>query len=136
MTKLGKPQKPRRELTPEQAAIAHHEGTERPFTGPWLDEKRRGVYRCLVCGEPLWNSEAKYDSGTGWPSFTQPIGEGAVATKVDHKIGAPRTEVHCAKCGAHMGHVFDDGPGPDGKRYCINGSVLDFEASPETPKKS
>ncbi len=131
MTKSDKPAPTREELreklTPEQYAIAVEEGTERAFTGPWLDEKREGVYRCVVCGEPLWSSTSKYDSGSGWPSFTRPIEPSAVETKTDHKIGLPRTEVHCASCGAHMGHVFDDGPGLEGKRYCINGTVLDFE---------
>lgn len=128
--------KRRQELTPQQRAIAFEEATERPFTGPWLDEKRAGVYRCAVCDTQLWSSEAKYDSGSGWPSFTRPIGDAAVETKTDFKIGAPRTEVHCANCGAHMGHVFDDGPGPEGKRYCINGSVLDFcEIEDDSDKK-
>lgn len=127
---MTKPEKPTNHaLTPEQRAIAFEEATERAFTGPWLNEKRTGVYRCVVCDTPLWGSDAKYDSGSGWPSFTHPIEDDAVATKTDYKIGVARTEVHCAKCGAHMGHVFDDGPGPEGKRYCINGRVLDFEAA-------
>ncbi len=127
MTKPEKP--PNHALTPEQRAIAFEAATERAFTGPWLNEKRTGVYRCVVCETPLWGSDAKYDSGSGWPSFTHPIEGGAVGTKTDYKIGVARTEVHCAKCGAHMGHVFDDGPGPEGKRYCVNGRVLDFEAA-------
>jgi peptide-methionine (R)-S-oxide reductase len=136
MTKSDKTKR-RDDLTPEQHAIAFEEATERAFTGPWLDEKREGVYRCVVCDAPLWASEAKFDSGSGWPSFSRPVEAGAVETKTDFKIGAPRTEVHCAKCGAHMGHVFDDGPGPEGKRYCINGSVLDFcEASTDPHKKT
>jgi peptide-methionine (R)-S-oxide reductase len=133
MTQSDRPA-PKKELTAEQKAIAFREATERAFTGPWLNEKREGVYRCVVCDAPLWGSDAKYDSGSGWPSFTRPIRTGAVETKTDYKIGVPRTEVHCANCGAHMGHVFDDGPGPEGQRYCINGSVLDFTASADAPK--
>lgn len=114
-------------LTPEQRDIAFGEGTERPFSSPLNDEKREGVYRCAVCGEPLFSSEHKYESGSGWPSFYKPANEAALETKTDRKLMVPRTEIHCAKCGAHMGHLFPDGPRPTGERYCINGSVLDFQ---------
>lgn len=114
-------------LTPDQKEIAFGEGTERPFSSPLNDEKRDGVYRCAVCGEPLFSSEHKYESGSGWPSFYKPASETALETKSDRKLMAPRTEIHCANCGAHMGHLFPDGRRPTGQRYCINGAVLDFE---------
>lgn len=114
-------------LTPEQRDIAFGEGTERPFSSPLNNEKREGVYRCAVCGEPLFSSAHKYESGSGWPSFYKPASEAALETKTDRKLMVPRTEIHCARCGAHMGHLFPDGPRPTGERYCINGSVLDFE---------
>ncbi|MEI7608762.1 MAG: peptide-methionine (R)-S-oxide reductase MsrB, partial [Rhodospirillaceae bacterium] len=102
-------------LTPEQHAVLREEGTERPFTSPLNDEHRAGRFACAGCGQPLFSSEAKFDSGTGWPSFWAPL-EGGVETREDRKFGMIRTEVHCHRCGGHLGHVFDDGPKPTGKR--------------------
>lgn len=115
----------RKRLTPEQFYILRKEGTERPFTSPLLKEKRKGVFLCAADGNPLFSSQTKYESGTGWPSFWKPL-KGAVGTSTDYKLGYPRTEVHCARCGGHLGHVFDDGPPPTGKRYCINGDAMTF----------
>lgn len=117
----------REQLTDQQYRIARQEGTERAFTSPLNNEKRDGEYHCVACGALLFRSDAKYDSGSGWPSFYQPASEGALASRSDRKLFMERTEVHCASCGAHMGHVFPDGPQPTGLRYCINGSVLDFQ---------
>ncbi len=114
-------------LTPEQIEVTQRGGTERPFTGRYWDEKRPGVYRCVVCDEPLFSSEAKYDSGSGWPSFTEPIDAGRIAEHGDDSHGMHRVEGRCANCGAHLGHVFPDGPGPDGLRYCINSAALRLE---------
>lgn len=116
----------REKLSPEEDAIAFAEATEYAFSHPLYTEKRPGEYHCTVCGEFLFAANDKYDSGSGWPSFSQVARQGAVETKEDLKLALPRTEVHCANCGAHLGHVFPDGPGPDGLRYCINGNVLDF----------
>ena len=114
-------------LTDEQFRVGVKDGTERAFSpGNHNDEKRDGVYHCVGCGTPLFSSEHKFDSGTGWPSFYQPIRETAVDTKTDFKLIMPRKECHCASCGLHMGHVFKDGPPPTGQRWCINGVVLDF----------
>ncbi|HEU4994492.1 MAG TPA: peptide-methionine (R)-S-oxide reductase MsrB [Gemmatimonadaceae bacterium] len=116
-----------KQLTPEQYHVTREKGTERAFTGKYWDNKKPGVYRCIGCGEPLFESDTKFESGTGWPSFTKPMNEAAVETEDDRSYGMRRTEVHCKKCGSHLGHVFDDGPGPTGQRFCINSCSLDFE---------
>lgn len=115
----------RKRLTPQQFLILRRAGTERPYTSPLLKEKRKGIYLCAGDGNPLFSSATKFESGTGWPSFWKPL-PGAIGTSVDHKLGYPRTEVHCARCGGHLGHVFNDGPRPTGLRYCINGTALLF----------
>lgn len=118
----------RRVLTPEQFYILREEGTERPFTSPLLKEHRKGTFVCAADGNALFSSTTKFDSGTGWPSFWQPLA-GAVGTTTDYKLGYPRTEVHCADCGGHLGHVFKDGPKPTGLRYCMNGTAMTFRAA-------
>ena len=116
----------RRQLTREEYRILREAGTERAFSHPLHKEKRAGVYKCAGCDNPIYSSKHKYDSGTGWPAFYKPIDAGAVETSVDYKLGYPRTEVHCADCGGHLGHIFGDGPKPTGKRHCINGVAMDF----------
>ncbi|MBA2537505.1 MAG: peptide-methionine (R)-S-oxide reductase MsrB [Actinobacteria bacterium] len=117
----------RRELTPEQYQILREKGTERAFTGKHADAKDSGMYRCAGCGAELFSSDTKFDSGTGWPSFYAPAGEGAVETEDDRSWLMRRTEVLCASCGGHLGHVFEDGPNPTGLRYCINSCALELE---------
>ena len=114
-------------LTPEQYHILREKGTERAFTGKYADTHDTGVYRCAACGNPLFSSETKFESGSGWPSFYKPVAEEAVATEADNKFGMTRTEVLCARCGGHLGHVFPDGPKPTGLRYCMNSCALDLE---------
>lgn len=116
----------RQMLSPNQYAVLREEATERPYSSALLNEKRTGDYHCAGCDLPLYASETKFDSGTGWPSFYQPI-EDAVATRRDFKLVVPRTEVHCRRCGGHLGHVFSDGPPPTGLRHCINGLALTFQ---------
>jgi peptide-methionine (R)-S-oxide reductase len=126
--KINKPEAEwKRELTPEQYHVTRQAGTERPFSHPLNNEKRAGIYHCICCGQPLFSSEAKFDSGTGWPSFFEPIAEGAVAEKEDRALFMRRTEVLCSACDAHLGHVFPDGPEPTGLRYCMNGTALEFQ---------
>ena len=119
----------RERLTPEQFQVLRRKGTERAFTGKYWDEKTQGTYKCAGCGEPLFASDVKYDSGSGWPSFFRPLDESKVEEIVDRSHGMDRTEVTCKKCGAHLGHVFDDGPKPTGLRYCINSASLDLDPS-------
>ena len=118
----------RRRLSPAAFAVLRQEQTERAGTSPLNKEHRRGTFACAGCGNPLFKSETKFESGTGWPSFYAPI-KGAVGTRTDRKLLFARTEVHCARCGGHLGHVFDDGPPPTGKRYCMNGVALRFRPS-------
>jgi peptide-methionine (R)-S-oxide reductase len=120
-------------LTPEQYRVTRQHGTERAFTGPYWNEKAAGLYTCVACGAPLFRSETKYDSGTGWPSFYAPVEAGAVAEHEDRSLFGRRTEIRCSNCDAHLGHVFADGPRPTGLRYCMNGTALDLkpDAGPE-----
>lgn len=121
----------REQLTPEQYRITREHGTEPAFTGPYWDDKTAGTYKCVCCGAPLFSSDTKYDSGSGWPSFYAPVEKDAVAEHSDGSFLMRRTEIRCAKCDAHLGHVFPDGPQPTGMRYCMNGHALDLNSEDE-----
>lgn len=121
----------REQLTPEQYYVTREKGTERPFTGKYYKNHETGVYTCVCCGNELFTSDAKYDSGCGWPSFTAPVEDEKVDESMDYSHGMKRVEVTCNKCGAHLGHVFEDGPGPTHLRYCINSASLDFQKEDE-----
>jgi len=125
----------RKTLTPEEYSVLRGKGTEVAFTGQLLNNKKTGVYLCAGCGNPLFSSDTKFDSGSGWPSFYRPVADDAVENKSDRSLFMERTEVLCEKCGGHLGHVFDDGPQPTGLRYCINSGALHFDEADEKAKE-
>lgn len=133
MTRAEKPDDLRARLSPLAYHVTQEKGTERAFTGEYYANKALGTYHCVVCGTPLFSSDAKYDSGSGWPSFWLPLAGDRVTTREDTSHGMVRVEVNCAQCGAHLGHLFDDGPRPTGQRYCVNSASLDFEPVTESP---